>query len=73
MTRTALISHRKPSTNDEEVIEAATTAGVHTFIVDLPDGHSLPLSAFADNPESTELIRSFANELNLAIEAETTQ
>lgn len=34
------ISHRKPSANDGEVIAAAATAGVHTFIVDLPDGYA---------------------------------
>jgi len=34
------ISHRKRNAADEEVVEAATTAGVHAFIVDLPDGYA---------------------------------
>lgn len=34
------ICHRKPSATDEEVIEAATAAGVHSFIVDLADGYA---------------------------------
>jgi ATP-binding cassette, subfamily C, bacterial LapB len=33
------VGHRKPEATDEEIIEAATAAGVHEFIVDLPDGY----------------------------------
>lgn len=34
------IAHRKPDAADEEVIRAATLAGVHRVIIDLPDGYS---------------------------------
>ncbi len=34
------IGHRKPEATDEEIIKAATTAGVHEFIIDLPDGYA---------------------------------
>lgn len=34
------IAHRKPDATDEEIIHAATAAGVHHFIIDLPDGYS---------------------------------
>jgi ATP-binding cassette subfamily C protein LapB len=34
------IAHRKPDAIDEEVIRAATLAGVHPAIVDLPDGYA---------------------------------
>ncbi len=34
------IGHRKPEATDEEIIEAATAAGVHEFIIDLPDGYA---------------------------------
>ena len=34
------IGHRKPEATDEEIIAAATTAGVHEFIIDLPDGYA---------------------------------
>ncbi|MDP6574254.1 MAG: ATP-binding cassette domain-containing protein [Rhodospirillales bacterium] len=34
------IAHRKPHADDEEVIKAATDAGVHQFIIDMPDGYA---------------------------------
>jgi ATP-binding cassette subfamily C protein LapB len=34
------IGHRKPEATDEEIIKAATAAGVHEFIIDLPDGYA---------------------------------
>ena len=34
------IAHRKPDAIDEEVIRAATLAGVHPAIIDLPDGYA---------------------------------
>jgi len=34
------ISHRIPDASDEEIIKAATEAGVHSFIIDLPDGYA---------------------------------
>ena len=34
------IAHRQPDASDEEIIRAATAAGVHHFIIDLPDGYS---------------------------------
>jgi ATP-binding cassette, subfamily C, bacterial LapB len=33
------IVHRMPDADDEQIIKAATEAGVHDFIVDLPDGY----------------------------------
>ena len=33
------IIHRYPQATDEEIIKAATAAGVHHFIIDLPDGY----------------------------------
>jgi ATP-binding cassette subfamily C protein LapB len=33
------ICHRKPDATDEDVIAAATVAGVHAFIIDLPNGY----------------------------------
>ena len=32
------IAHRKPDDDDDEIIKAATAAGVHQFIIDMPDG-----------------------------------
>lgn len=34
------IVHRFPDANDEEIVHAATQAGVHHFIIDLPDGYA---------------------------------
>lgn len=34
------IAHRNPDASDEEVIAAATLAGAHGYIVDLPDGYA---------------------------------
>jgi ATP-binding cassette, subfamily C, bacterial LapB len=34
------IGLRKPEATDEEIIEAATAAGVHEFIIDFPDGYA---------------------------------
>lgn len=34
------ITHRRPDSDDEEIIRAATAAGVHHFIIDLPDGYA---------------------------------
>ena len=34
------IVHRRPQSTDEEIIKAATAAGVHHFIIDLPDGYA---------------------------------
>ncbi len=34
------ICHRHPAASDEDVIDAATAAGVHSFIVDLADGYA---------------------------------
>ena len=34
------ISHRRPDSDDAEIIRAATAAGVHHFIIDLPDGYA---------------------------------
>jgi ATP-binding cassette subfamily C protein LapB len=34
------IAHRHPDATDEQVIKAATHAGVHHFIIDLPDGYA---------------------------------
>ena len=34
------IAHRRPDADDEEIIKAATAAGVHHFIIDLPDGYA---------------------------------
>ena len=33
------VAHRHPDADDENVIKAATAAGVHKFIIDLPDGY----------------------------------
>ena len=33
------VAHRHPDADDENVIKAATAAGVHEFIIDLPDGY----------------------------------
>ncbi len=34
------IAYRMPGATDEQVIKAATAAGVHHFIIDLPDGYA---------------------------------
>ncbi len=34
------ITSRQPDANDEDIIKAATEAGVHQFIIDLPDGYA---------------------------------
>jgi ATP-binding cassette subfamily C protein LapB len=34
------IAHRKPDASDEEIIRASSAAGVHAFIVELPDGYA---------------------------------
>ena len=34
------ITHRRPDSDDDEIIRAATAAGVHHFIIDLPDGYA---------------------------------
>ena len=34
------IAHRIPNSTDDEIIKAATEAGVHSFIIDLPDGYA---------------------------------
>ncbi|PHS76534.1 MAG: type I secretion system ATPase [Rhodospirillaceae bacterium] len=34
------IASRMPTASDEEIIKAATEAGVHHFIIDLPDGYA---------------------------------
>lgn len=34
------ITSRQPNATDEEIIKAATEAGVHHFIIDLPDGYA---------------------------------
>ena len=34
------IVHRFPDASDEQIIEAATAAGVHHFIIDMPDGYA---------------------------------
>lgn len=34
------IASRRPNATDEEVVKAATEAGVHHFIIDLPDGYA---------------------------------
>jgi ATP-binding cassette subfamily C protein LapB len=34
------ITHRKPDSSDDEIVAAATAAGVHRFIVELPDGYA---------------------------------
>lgn len=34
------IVHRYPDASDEQIVEAATAAGVHHFIIDLPDGYA---------------------------------
>ncbi len=34
------IVHRSPDASDDAIIEAATAAGVHHFIIDLPDGYA---------------------------------
>jgi len=33
------IAHRIPDATDEQVVQAATAAGVHSYIIDLPDGY----------------------------------
>jgi len=33
------IIHRRPDASDEEIVKASTAAGVHHFIIDLPDGY----------------------------------
>ncbi len=34
------IAHRRPEATDEQVLQAAKAAGVHQFIIDLPDGYA---------------------------------
>ncbi|MGJ3260920.1 MAG: peptidase domain-containing ABC transporter [Rhodospirillales bacterium] len=34
------IVHRFPDASDDQIVEAATAAGVHHFIIDLPDGYA---------------------------------
>ena len=34
------IAHRHPDSSDDDVIAASTAAGVHHFIIDLPDGYA---------------------------------
>ena len=34
------VAHRHPDADDETVIKASTAAGVHQFIIDLPDGYA---------------------------------
>jgi len=34
------IVHRFPDADDDKIVEAATAAGVHHFIIDLPDGYA---------------------------------
>ena len=34
------VAHRRPDSDDEEVVRASTAAGVHHFIIDLPDGYA---------------------------------
>ena len=34
------IAQRKPDATDEEILEASQAAGVHSFIIDMPDGYS---------------------------------
>ena len=34
------IVNRRPQSTDEEIVKAATAAGVHHFIIDLPDGYA---------------------------------
>jgi len=33
------IAHRKPDATDDEIVEAAKAAGVHGYVIDLPDGY----------------------------------
>lgn len=33
------IAHRMPDAEDDEIVKAATAAGVHHFIIDMPDGY----------------------------------
>ena len=34
------IAHRMPDATDEEIVRAAKAAGIHQFIIDLPDGYA---------------------------------
>ncbi len=34
------IVHRHPDASDDDIVDAATAAGVHHFIIDLPDGYA---------------------------------
>ena len=34
------VAHRHPDTTDDDLVRAATAAGVHQFIIDMPDGYA---------------------------------
>jgi ATP-binding cassette, subfamily C, bacterial LapB len=46
------IAHRKPDVIDEEVIRAATLAGVHRAIIDLPDGYATDIGEAGRKPSA---------------------
>ena len=59
------IIHRYPDASDEEIIKAATAAGVHHFIIDLPDGYGTEIGEAGRRLEVTRTCSKPSIDLHL--------